>query len=249
MKNLIKLSIIALLIYACEDPASNSDVNKSKNDMISLMSNPDADIFLISIAHKGYDIPGYNNSLYSQQDFYFYDSTGNPVEPNSIKINNSLIDKWKNVALPYDGSNYTWEITGNADVPSFDMEVSGISMSSLNYPIPDTTKINKQQGITINFTPFTGTSAVALQIWEKRGLSKMLLDSTINPDATAPVYLLKEIDNSGSVTISPSMFQNFSSNMFVDINIFGYNVIDTLINDKLVRVASASSLNIIYEVE
>lgn len=242
------LIIFVFILMSCDDNITNQDKNTNTKPNHPLALNSEtSDLYLFSFNQRVYERNGINSTDGSRQDYYFYDSLGVYVEPNSIKINNTEIDKYKAVDLPYDGNSFSWEVVGNSDIPTFDLSVDGISMSDFYYPLPDTFKINKQTGLTLNYQPFVGASNYVLIMEENLVLTKLLLDSSINTTGQWNSEM-HTIDNSGTLNISPSMLSNFKNNVILNFQLIGYNQVDTLIQNKKIKLLNGSIIDISFEV-
>lgn len=247
MKNLfIYFLIFSFTIMACDDNSTKPSP-KSTSDPYALVSGQ-YDGYLYSTIFKAYTLDGSSYSEFAKQEFYFYDSQQNPVSPQSIKIDGNLIDNWKSNDLPYDGSNYAWEIQGNNDVSTFDYTVTGITNSTLLSPLPDTTEIDKSQGITINYQPFVGTNKVLVYLMHPAFISKSNLDSTIVvKDELFESHYLST--NTGQFELTPSMISSYPNNRYVDVTIIGYSENDTTVSGRDYRIVNGAAIEVTYKIK
>lgn len=245
MKKIILILISTLIMVSCKE-----EITKPSDEVFNspyILSGSSADGYLFSTIFKGYSLDGATYTEYSQLDYYFYDSLRNPVVPNLIKLNSSVINNYKNTTLPYIGSNYSWEVTGNSNISTFNYLVNGIVNTNLISPKPDTTIINKSNGITINYTAFSGVSNVLVFIKDNAYLSKKNLDSTLvmNNEIFNNHY---PSPNTGSFTITPSMLSHLTGKRYIEVSIIGYNTVDTTFSSREYQIVNGAGIEMTYEV-
>lgn len=247
LKKYLSIMILIPIMMSCTDDY-DSNITTPVKEIISMNFGMNDEIL-------GYLYSTSSRTMISSNEFvtkqihhvYFYDSLNHYNPVNSVLLNGLQISQRDDIdSIVFDGTtNHIWNITGNSYIPSFIDTVCSLNNFTITYPIPDAT-FNKNNSLTISYTPISGIDTVAIIAKYNLGLSHRL-DST--NDTSKNFTNAKIVPNNGTIVLPSSFLQGFSSNTYVTFQIVGCRFKHKLILDKKIQTACVVDCKINYIVQ
>lgn len=148
--------------------------------------------------------PDGSYSEYQQQWTYFYTTTGSASAANAVKLNGQSLNvtvgsQAGSISVDYDGAQQVWDVTGNANVPTFRDSITSPSRFSITEPDTKTDTVMKSSGFTLEYNS-PGTDSVYI-VLEYSLIFSRRIDTTAS---TASWRKVLPSSNTGAYTVSSS---------------------------------------------